>query len=249
MKISDITFITPVKIDSEERINNLDFCVNYITQRLKAPHIVIEQDIFNNVPNVIKANGYEYLHIKDDAGYFYKTRLINTAMARVRTPLVCIYDADVYILEGSFAAAVKQLTENSDIHFIIPHTGIFYDIPNFFSLDYNFRVDKLAPRDLTKLHDNSPGGAFLARNNTLLQIGGYNENMKSWGYEDDEIIARAAIYGYPVVRPKVHFHCYHFHHYRGVNSSSCNPYCRDNLAELERIKKMTHKELLSHKIS
>jgi predicted glycosyltransferase involved in capsule biosynthesis len=249
MKISDITFITPIRIDSEDRVNNLIFCINYITKRLKAPHLIIEQDIFSNVQNIIGGGDYEYYHEKKDIGFFYKTKLINIGLSLVKTPLVCIYDVDVYIPEAALLSSVKQLSENENIHFIIPHTGQFYDIPNYFSLDLNFTTDKLAPKDLNKIHAASPGGAFLARIETLREIGGYNEHMRSWGYEDDEIIARATILGYQVVRPKAAFHCYHFHHHRGVDSTSCNPYCKSNIAELDKIKAMNRFELSEYKIS
>jgi hypothetical protein len=248
-ELNDITFITPVKIDSQERMNNINFCVHYVLKRLKAArHIVIEQDIFQNVRTVVKTVGYDLIRDEKNYGFFYKTKLLNTAIAAVNTPFLCIYDADVYIPEGALIASVNQLRKFESVNFIIPHTGLFIDIPNSFSRDLNFKIDKLMPSDLKTLHTQSPGGAFMARTSTMRAIHGYNENIKSWGYEDDEIIIRAGILGYPVVRPKQYFSCYHFTHYRGVNSSSLNPYCIHNKNEFEKIKKMSRDELINYKI-
>jgi predicted glycosyltransferase involved in capsule biosynthesis len=247
--LSKITFITPIKIDSQERANNIIFCINYLNNRLHVGrHIVIEQDIFSNVSEIVKTKVHDYFR-DPDSRFFYKTKLLNKGISLVETPYVCIYDADVYIPESSIIACMRLFEKDSNIKFIIPHTGIFYDIPNKFSLLLDFKTDILKESDLTKLHDTSPGGAFMARTDSIREIGGYNENMKSWGYEDDEIICRANIYGYQVVRPKSHFYCYHFHHYRGINSSSLNPYCKDNQREYELIKKMTKEQLMNHKLS
>jgi hypothetical protein len=244
----DVTFITAIRIESAERINNINFCVHYILKRLKAhKHIVIEQDLFTNIPEVVKTKDYFYFRDSNDYGFFYRTKLLNSAIEFVDTPYLCIFDSDVYVPEGALIACMNQLRKFENINFIIPYTGVVFEIPNAYSLNYNLTIDKINPKELRKIHDNSKSGILLARTDRIKEIHGYNENIKSWGFDNDEFFTRAAIMGYPVIRPKSYFCLYHFEHTRGKNSSSINPFYRANSEEFDKIQKMNKKQIINHK--
>lgn len=248
---NDVTFITAVKIDSYDRVNNINFCVNYIVKRLKVfKHIVIEQEPnYPNVRQTVTTKSYFYFRDSTEYGFFYKTKLLNKAISFIETPFLCIYDADIYLPETAIQTSMAQLRKFEKINFVIPHTGVIFEIPNEYSLNLNLKLENILKTDVKQIHEKSNSGILLARTERIKEIGGFNENIKSWGFENDEFVSRAAIFGYPVVRPKSLFNCYHFQHTRGQDSSNINPYYRNNSREFEKIKKMSKKEIIEYKIS
>jgi hypothetical protein len=71
----------------------------------------------------------------------------------------------------------------------------------------------------------------------LVAIGRYNENFKSWGYEDNEIVSRALKLG--ARGSRVCGPIFHMDHARGADSSPQNPFYKQNEQEYARINNMS----------
>lgn len=227
-----ITFCIPVKIDTPDRERNLTYLLTHLRNNNFNDIIICEIDSETKLDNIRKKFNFEYTFIqiaKDDCNH--KCRAINHMLKLVKTENVCIQDVDCLIplkqLENS-AAALK----NCD--FVFPYDGRFYNVPPN-AINENIFIE--LTEDFTKhcalYHPQSVGGAVMFNKEYLKSIGNYNENFKSWGFEDNEIIVRAIKLGAKGMR--VQGPIFHLDHARLADSSPQNNYYKQNEKEYHRI--------------
>jgi len=75
--LSDTTFLIPVRIDSKERIKNLDIVLNYLLTKFNTNVIILEDAkeekiFFNRIDSRVK-----YIFNKNESDIFYRTKLLN----------------------------------------------------------------------------------------------------------------------------------------------------------------------------
>lgn len=101
----------------------------------------------------------------DDAEYFDRSHSRNTLFTLASGDIICNVDADNYLGKNFFAYVKSVFNENDNI-FLIPDTKKRY---------YYIR-DAL--------------GRLALKKQDFLQVGGYDERMKGYGFEDDDLYAR-----------------------------------------------------------
>jgi len=198
--LGDVTFVIPVRIDSEERHSNLDALLKVLIREFNSHIIILEGDknkLFNN-----KQIGFDYHFVYDDNPIFHRTKYINQLINISKTPIVAIWDIDAIGIPLQIVDAVEQI-RNENAVMAFPYDGRFYNVNPMISrqflqtLEYEAFTENIAQMHL--MHGYySVGGAYIIHKEKYLQAGGENENFYGWGPEDAERVRRMEIFGLPV---------------------------------------------------
>lgn len=244
--LTNTTFIIPIKIDSEDRNNNLFLNLNYLNFHFKTNIIIYElgdiiynskHQYINKFPNL----NIKFLHNNNDInGPFHRTKYLNIMLDSVETPVVCNYDVDVIFNENIYKKC-EQLIMNNELDMIYPYGKGYFQVEvmkncnleTFIYQPYIFNILKdqinnpIQPPLILKYAEY--GHAIFFNTSVYRKFGGENENFISWGPEDQE-----RYYRFKKFNCKVSWlsnDIYHFDHERGSDSGYLNPYitANDNL--------------------
>lgn len=228
--MNDLTFIFPVRIDCQERLENINANVNYLRMLYINPKIIINEDgSVINIPYVknLKCNNGEF---------FYKTKMINDAVRAADTDLVAIIDADLFFSKDDYDEAYLKV-KNNEADFSFSYSGECWNYKrsflNFIKTNVITRGTQYPNHMLECMNRNSIGGSIWCSKKTFFEVGGQNEKMLSWGFEDNEFYNRIL-----KLEKKLHRTSgitYHLQHPRGINSSDLNPNLQKNQDEYNRI--------------
>jgi len=238
--LKDVTFIIPIKIDSEDRLVNYNIIINHLTNLFDTNIIVCESDEISN-ENVLNIHeDIKYVFHENKEKYFHRTKILNLMTKLSKTKIVCNYDTDVIFSEQQYLSSVKKIKEGCTI--VFPYSGKFMNVPNnLFNLIKENKFDGIYEKDLELAHPNSVGGAFFFEKDKYFKIGLENENFISWGFEDNERVSRVIKLGEKMCR--VPGLLYHLNHERGVNSVPENPFYKKNMLEFNKINSMSKLDL------
>lgn len=242
--LSDVTFIIPVRIDSEDRIRNLNIVTMYLREHFNTQIIVSEQDKAGIVPDVLGKTLYDtYILYKTD-GLFHKTRLINAAAKIVKTPLIAMCDSDILINPGQYEEAASHLRGGS-ADFSYPFNGkciniVAEQIPRVME---TLVFDFVAPK-VTNPSGEAHGGCVMYSKEKFMAGGMMNERLVAYGPEDGEQNFRFTRLNYK--RTRTSQPLYHLNHARTINSSDNHAHSSKNWQEYNRIKNMKRKELVDY---
>ncbi len=232
--LTDVTFLVPVRIDSPERLENLQLVVQFIRNYFKTGVIVLEADRQEKVhlqKDIIK------IFREDHAPIFHRTKYLNQMTRMATTPYLAVWDADVIGVPSQIEAGVNLLRDN-EADMVFPYNRYFYSVSKFFKklyTDNNCRLDILLQSKAYMEHmhgDWSVGGAFLVNKRAYIEAGMENEHFYGWGPEDAERYVRWDTLGYKIER--VDGPLFHLPHPRGRTSQYAS----------ENIEKRNRKELL-----
>jgi predicted glycosyltransferase involved in capsule biosynthesis len=248
ISLSDVTFIIPVRIDSLERLDNLQMVTNYILAYCDTNIAVIEA--YNRNTGIIEKilhPAIQYLFCEDHLEIFHRTHYINVLVKRVDTPYVAVWDSDVIVPVGQLDMAIKSLRKGES-EMILPYNGNFLDtgIPvrnaYFSTMDISV-LEKYKDKMRLLFGPSACGGGFLVNKEKYCLGGMENENFFGWGIEDGERIKRFEILDRKVGRVN-EGPMYHFTHPRGINSNFKSEEAHKNaLKEYLRICSMSKTEL------
>ena len=243
--MKDLTFLIPIKIDSNDRLENLTTIVSYLQRCFKDCDIVIiEMDASPKLLYKSILADVKYRFITNDSPYFNKCKAINAGVKIVKTPYFAVYDADVFFNPEAIRIGLNVLkTEN--VQLIYPYNGNFYnikrDIIGKLNSATNFDIDM---KDCNLVHPQSVGGCFITSVECFKEVGGANEHFVSWGFEDNEIPIRYQKLGYNYAHLK-EFVCFHIEHCSSDNSG-INLLYKNNAFEIEKSKQMDANELRAY---
>lgn len=235
--LSDVTFLLPVRYDTPHRLENLELTLHYLRHHLKTNILVTEDGPVARCSHLASlCNSYEF--IQHDTPSIYRTRMLNKLAKKATTPYIALYDTDVLLKKQQYQDTATCL--RSGIEMVYPYSGNFITIPRTeykevratLSTDYVSLGSSYAP---------SYGGAVFYNRESFLQIGGENERMRMWGYEDNERYVRATTMGLSIHR--VDGAIYHIEHDRLANGQPFHEEYENNRKELERISSMDKREL------
>jgi len=240
----DVTFIIPIRFDSEDRKRNFAVTINFLEKNFDTNIIVMESDKTSNesfVKNISKK--IHYVFEEHESNLFHRTKMLNDMTKLCKTNIIANYDVDVLFTIEQYLATIFAL--NTGVDFVFPYGGKFYDIPQrFFSLLTENKFNEIDLNDCTLFNPNSMGGAIFFNKDAYTKIGLENENFISWGHEDWERVGRIEKMGYKIYRtPGV---LYHLTHYRTHNSSGSNPMYNHNGNEYRKVMSMSKEQLTEH---
>lgn len=246
----DVTIVIPLRIDSEERKQNIDALLAYLSA-LPELRVVILEAAPSKQYNLIK----KYFQVTsffepDTDPVFYRTYYINRLLETVTTPIIGVWDADVYVPYAQMEAAVQQIRSGNAV-LSYPYDGRFYCLSPEQSRVYRRQLLSGVAAGRPEAPDNLPfwpdsvGGAFFVDRTRYLEAGGENEYFYGWGAEDRERFCRITSLDRPVMR--VDGPLFHFYHPDGGNSHFADSAAeRRNRQELEIVACLKKEEILPY---
>jgi predicted glycosyltransferase involved in capsule biosynthesis len=247
--LSDVTFVIPIRVDSEEREANLKALLTVLLQDFITNIIVLEAD---KVPNFhYEQERIEYHFVNDIDPVFHRTKYINQLLKLATTPIVGIWDADAIGITNQIIDALEQIRQQKTI-MAFPYDGRFYCADkvtsNLFrqTIHYKILTENVA---LMKLMHGyyAVGGAYMVNKEEYLKVGAENENFYGWGPEDAERVRRMEIFNLPVYYSKgLLFHLWH--PIRENSWFASREIERKNRKELLKICKMNTNAILNRKL-
>lgn len=245
--VEQLTVITTLRIDSDERRRNVDAVLHYL-QPTGVRVLVLEADRENLYKTWRNYDNVDFYFVHDEDPVFYRTHYLNLLLKQCSTPVVAVWDADVIL-------PYTQIEESLDM---ILHENKAMVIPYNQVVMYLMEEQTAAclaahsPCEHLAMHSDSYqrwmgrpscGGLFLVNREIYMNCGGENEHIYGWGPEDAERVRRMDILGYPIGVNRAG-PLYHLWHPRKENSLFSNQLIASkNRLELIRICNMNRQEL------
>lgn len=256
-KLSDATFIIPLRIDSADRVRNIITTVGFILETFNSKIIIKEVDsqpLFSEyaLPQISeyvknKIDNLSYIFEESEDPVFYRMQIINEMLSMVKNDIVFNYDCDVLLNVETYEKSAQMIRDGYDI--VYPYG--FGDYQKQVHADDKIVSEFLNELDFSILDSNSNifdaqyGHVQVLSKKSYIAVGMENENFKGSSPEDKERFYRFNKLGYNVGR--IDEYVYHLEHSRGENSwpvsAQKNPYMQSNFSLWEEIQKMTTEEL------
>ena len=97
----DLTFLIPVKLESQDRVRNLRTVITYLVSNYDAKIIVKECDTEPRFESLVGTQNFKdrinYSFEKQTQSFFHKTKLLNDMIEMATTEVVANYDTDVVL--------------------------------------------------------------------------------------------------------------------------------------------------------
>ncbi|MDR6804556.1 hypothetical protein J2Y45_001825 [Dyadobacter sp. BE34] len=221
--LRDVTFLIPLRIDSESRAENIDIICRYLTKYFDTNIMIMESDSVSKFDASFVNNEVKYFFDLNASPAFHRTKINNFLIGKAQTPFIVLYDTDVILPVDQIIDSVKILRDG-DASLVLPYSG------EFLSVDLLFKAifAKILESDLLVMNkgkfkssgERCCGGAVFLNKMDYLLAGMENEYFTSWGPEDIERVKRVKNLGMKVSR--VPGSLYHLSHDRLENSSYGN---------------------------
>jgi hypothetical protein len=245
--LKDVSFLILLRIDSEDRLKNLNYILTYISHWFDSNIYLLEADQHKKVNEKLLPENVYYEYVKDDNPRLYRALYINKLIQKSKTPIISIYDVDVILPVEQILKSVIEIRENN-YQVVSPYDGTFLN------------VDKVSKMIFSKIMDStfliqnrgkylpsgkrSFGGSIFLNKQTYIEAGMENLNITGWGPDDIERVKRLEILGYKILR--ISGSLYHLAHVRGENSGYRNENeMLDLMDQYLRICFMTKRELIN----
>jgi len=246
--LSDVTFIIPLRIDSEARLDNINTVLKFLTKYLDTHFILFEADSTQKASALANYSGVNYYFFEDNNLYFHHSHYRNEMIKLSQTSVVSIWDADIISPIDQILEAVNVIRQKKAI-LSYPYDGNCYNLPEKASLKFKDTLDifflKNIKSKIPQLYGLlANGGALFVNKRIYMKLGMENEHIIGWGPEDSERLKRITILDYPVYR--VSGAIYHLFHPR-LNTSRpiSEEIQRKNLKEFLKICSFSEKELIT----
>jgi hypothetical protein len=265
--MSNITFVTHLRYDHDDRLKNFQTILNYYSLNWpESKFIVVEDDFQHNkhIDSIKWPKGTSY-YLMQNNGLYHRTKALNYGFEQSKTPIVVSLDTDCIVLAKAFNNCVKSLLNNDTVAW--PYNGFFIDVSNklhekFINQGYNFNtlldpLPNISKLQLCQTIDNSynvrctntthqgVGGIVMFNREKFLRIGGYNEKFIAWGAEDNEINKRVSILEHGTYRDDSEDSvCFHLFHRSALRNQ--HAYYESNFRELENVENKNKEQLLEY---
>ena len=243
---SELTIVIPVRIDCQEREENLHAVLHSLLRSTSASILIIEADTEQRYFLKEQNDRLNYIFIHDNNQIFHRTRYLNKLLNLSKTNIVGIWDSDVIIKTAQIREAVNAV--KNGVTLCYPYDGRFLFLnPEQSICIKNDTVSFLRDENSDKIKAYrmgrpSVGGAFVVAKQRYLKAGGENENFYGWGPEDAERYKRMEILNEAVGRVQGPF--FHLYHPRGINSTfGYDERDKNNLRELIKVCRMNKIQL------
>ncbi|RQO69446.1 hypothetical protein DBR43_15305 [Pedobacter sp. KBW06] len=248
IRLNQVSILIPVRIDSEDRLENLYMVCAYFDHCFEVEIIVLEADILQKVDITTLPANVKYHFIKDESPIFYRTKYINRLLCLSVMEIAIIHDVDAIIPAHQILNAV-DLVKHGNAEVCYPYDGNFIGLDllfkSMFGKTYNVNFFEKNIGKLNIISKRSLGGSIIVKRNTYLSIGGENEYLDNWRPDGVERFKRIKKLGLRTQR--VDGNLYHLPHPRSQNSVyNSNELYLVLAEEYFKICRMNKEELLNY---
>lgn len=217
---ADLSILIPLRVDCEERIDNLRIVCNFLLKHFDVKIIILEADSYPKIsPNTLPKE-IDYHFYFDSTPQLHRTHYLNLLIMLSKTPYISIYDVDVIVPIKQMEETMNSLREKK-YSMVYPFDGLFLNLSGtlkkYFSLllDDYFLLENIKKIDIVS--KRAFGGCIFFNKEHYKNAGGENENFKTWGPEDLERFKRMQSLNYSIKR--INGAIYHLDHPRTYSSS------------------------------
>lgn len=251
----DLTFLIPIRIETEDRLRNIISSVSYILKHIPAkvlvkevsPHPTFNIRAIAKIKKYADISNLEYHHEQTTEPLFCKSKVLNDLILASRTKVVANYDADCILPISSYHKAY-ELIINNQADVVYPYAcGVYQWKSDYNSEIYEEFVNTLDVSVLDKkktLSSSTIGWTQFVNREKYIDSFMMNENFISWGCEDDEFYYRMSVLGNRIER--VNDYVYHLEHSRTNNSWFSNPNFNSNWILWNTIKTFDRQQLIQY---
>jgi len=248
INLRDTSFLIPVSIDSDDRLENLLLVTRWLDKFFDTNIIIGECGNVGKIPQSKLPKDCQLFFFPNENKIFNHVWLNNQLIQRARTHIIAIYDTDIVLHTQQIIDSVALLRDNH-ADMVSPYDGTFVGVDNLFKIAFNKLTDAdLFYQNCYKFHTatkRSWGGAIFTKKDLYMASGGDNEFFKSWGPEDIERVKRMENLGHRVKR--VNGPLFHLPHTRKENSGYLNSVVYMNyMEEYLKICRMHKNELQTY---
>jgi hypothetical protein len=245
----DITFIIPVRLESDDRKENAKITLSYLFKHHPYNFIIYEDSIESNIPEILKSidlnnSKVNYIFNYNRDKLFHKTKIINFMIQQVETPVVINYDIDILFIPTVIPYCYDLILKDGyDIVFPYFRGESLLDIKKSSKFKIVYDLSVLDTNDFLIKIGNF-GMCQIFKTPSIIEIGMMNEKFISYGPEDWEIAYRFEKLGYKICRSNNYI--FHLDHNRGINSSLNNPEAINNYKLFDYLKNLSTQELKTY---
>jgi len=242
--MQDVTFTMTVRVDSDERLENLITVLRFINTHIDTNFLLLEADVESRIPAGVLPDNVRHIFVKDERDLYFRQPYNNYLLRIATTPIVVKYDVDIIVPPSQMNSAVNSIRFGK--HKIsYPYDGRFVDVYGVLRTWFIRTLDMKSFYKYLKMSYSpqpSYGGCVILHRETFYEMGVDNEQFNGWGFEDQETPKRAKILGMEVFRADGPL--FHLHHPRGTHSYFYNEAeTLNSLREYIRVCNMTKNEL------
>ncbi|NDB30785.1 hypothetical protein EB151_14705 [archaeon] len=251
----NLTFLIPIRIETEDRLRNVISSVSYLLKNIPAKVLVKEVSNhptfqFRAIPEIkkhIDTSNLEYLYEESQEPLFCKSKVLNDLIVTSSTKVVANYDADCILPISSYHQAYNAINDDQ-VDLVYPYgCGIYQWRAEYNSEIYEKFIKSLdiSILDQNKSLSNSTiGWTQFVNRKKYIESYMMNENFISWGCEDDEFYYRMSMLGNRIGR--IDNYVYHLEHSRTHNSWFSNPKFNSNYHLWNQIKTFDRNKLIRY---
>ena len=126
--LSNVTFIIPLRIDTDDRLRNIILITSFLLNRFDCKIIIKESDEmskFNTwalpkISSISDTKNLKYIFEENCDDHFHRTRLLNEMVMMTETDIVVNYDTDIVLPIDSYVKA-KEMLDSDEYDVVYPY--------------------------------------------------------------------------------------------------------------------------------
>jgi hypothetical protein len=248
--LTNTTFIIPVCIESEDRLNNAKTVLGYLNHHFKTNvkiHEMTDGETKLTFLNEFKNLNIEHIIEQSDLSEYHRTRQLNEMLDRVTTNVVVNYDIDVILPVQTYIEASKRIIKRKS-HVVYPYGDGKYQKRIFTTFNReNFNIDfdlYEIPKDQYDIWDAKYGHCIFFDTKKYRKGGGENELFIAYGPEDVERYVRFDKIGYKISRIEDFIH--HLEHSRTPFSNDLHKHYDNNNKLFNELNNLNSEQIIEY---
>ena len=126
--LSNVTFIIPLRIDSDDRLRNIILSTSFLLNKFDCKVIIKESDEMPKfktwalplIKKISDIKNLEYIFEENYDEHFHRTKLLNDMIMQTTTDIVVNYDSDIILPVESYIKA-KEMLDSKKYDVVYPY--------------------------------------------------------------------------------------------------------------------------------